>query len=397
MATMRVLMTTWGLRSHFYSLVPLGWALQAAGHEVRVASHPSMAGEITRAGLAAVPLGDDLNFAEVFAGQIGRVGQLAEGAGRAGGTMEPAITADGGVVRFARALLGDLISFGRAYRPELLVWEPFNLAGPVAAAVLGIPGVLQLWGPDSAVSLRMDPEQVIAPLAGEFRVDASDVSLTGQLVLDPVPAPMQVEVSAPARASRYVPYNGTAIVPDWLRGPAPSRPRVCITGGTSMGGARPRAALDLAAITRAVAGLDVEVVVVAEAAQLANLGRLPGNVRLAEAPLALRLVLPSCAVLVQHGGAGTMMTGLACGVPQLILPHVSDEHFNGERLAAAGAGTWLDGPGADGATIRDVVAELAGDGRWRRSAAAMATSIRAMPPPAEVVPALASLASLAAG
>src|ERR1700726_4566616 len=110
------------MRSHFYSLVPLGWALQAAGHEVRVASHPSMAGEITRAGLAAVPLGEDLNFAEVFAGQIGRVGQLD-------GAMEPAITADGGVVRFARALLGDLISFGRAYRPELLVWEPFNLAG----------------------------------------------------------------------------------------------------------------------------------------------------------------------------------------------------------------------------------------------------------------------------
>src|ERR1700733_8583789 len=108
MATMRGLMTTWGLRSHFYSLVPLGWAGQAGGPDLRVASHPSMAAEIARAGLAAVPLGDDLNFAEVFAGQIGRVGQLAEGAGRAGGTMEPAITADGGVVRFARAPLRDL-------------------------------------------------------------------------------------------------------------------------------------------------------------------------------------------------------------------------------------------------------------------------------------------------
>jgi len=393
MATMRVLMTTWGLRSHFYSLVPLGWALQAAGHEVRVASHPSLVGEISRAGLAAVPLGEDLDFAAVFAGEIGPVGQLTGDSGQPDSRMEPAITANGGVVRFARALLGDLIAFGQTYRPDLLVWEPFNLAGPVAAAVLGVPGVLQLWGPDSAITLRMDPEQVITPLAREFHLGASEVSLTGQLVLDPVPPPMQVRLSAPAQALRYVPYNGTTIVPQWLRGHAPSRPRVCITGGTSMGGARPRTSMDLAAVTWAVAGLDVEVVVVAEPAQLADLGRLPGNVRMADAPLALRLVLPSCAVLVQHGGAGTTMTGLACGVPQLILPHVSDEHFNGERLAVTGAGTWLDGQSADRGAIRDVVAELAGDGHWRQSAATMAERIRAMPPPAAVVPALASLAA----
>lgn len=389
---MRVLMTTWGMRSHFYSLVPLGWALQAAGHEVRVASHPSLAGEISRAGLAAVPLGEDLDFAAVFAGQIGPVGRLTDSSRHPDGRLEPAITADGGVVRFARALLDDLIAFGRLFRPELLVWEPFNLAGPVAAAVLGVPGVQQLWGPDSSVTLRMDPEQTIAPLASRFGLGAGEVSMTGQLVLDPVPPPMQVQLSASALAVRYVPYNGTAIVPQWLRGPSPSRPRVCVTGGTSMGGSKPESATDLAAVTRAVAALNVEVIVVAEPAHLAALGRQPDNVRMADAPLALRLVLPSCSVLVQHGGAGTMMTALACGVPQLVLPHVSDEHFNGERLAVTGAGTWLDGQGASHAAIRDVVTELAGDGHWRQSAAAMAELIRAMPPPAEAVPVLAALA-----
>ncbi|RQX22278.1 hypothetical protein DLJ57_25730, partial [Micromonospora chalcea] len=66
-------MSTWGWRSHFYSLVPLGWALQAAGHEVRVASHPSMVAAISSAGLAAVPLGADVDFAAAFAGRIGAV------------------------------------------------------------------------------------------------------------------------------------------------------------------------------------------------------------------------------------------------------------------------------------------------------------------------------------
>lgn len=159
-----------------------------------------------------------------------------------------------------------------------------------------------------------------------------------------------------------------------------------------MGGSRPDAATNLAAVTRAVAALDVEVIVVAEPAHLAALGRQPDNVRMADAPLALRLVLPTCSVLVQHGGAATTMTALVCGVPQLILPRVSDEHFNGERLAVTGAGTWLDGQGASPAAIRDVVTELAGDGHWRQSAASMAELIRAMPPPAEAVPALAALA-----
>ena len=51
---MRVLVTSWGWRSHFYPLVPLAWALRSAGHEVLVASQPSMTEDIVGAGLPAV-------------------------------------------------------------------------------------------------------------------------------------------------------------------------------------------------------------------------------------------------------------------------------------------------------------------------------------------------------
>ncbi|MFJ6194900.1 nucleotide disphospho-sugar-binding domain-containing protein [Micromonospora sp. NPDC092111] len=392
---MRILLSTWGWRSHFYSLVPLGWALQAAGHEVRVASHPSMVEAISSAGLAAVPLGEDVDFAEAFAGRIGAVGAL----GRAeqadpepDGALEPAITADGGVVRFADALLDELVAFGRSWRPDLMVWEPFNLAAPVAAAALDVPGVLHLWGPDSSVTLRLDPESVIGPLAGRFGLRATDVDLTGTMTLDPVPPPMQVPTARPGRPIRFVPYNGTAVLPSWLRRPA-DRPRVCVTTGTMMSGVGLGDRLGLPRIIRSVAELDVEVVVVVERGQQAGLGPLPDNVRLVDAPLAMRLVLPTCAALVQQGGAGTTMTALTFGVPQLILPQVSDQHFNGERLAATDAGTWLAPAQADDAAIRDLVGELIGDGHWRESAALMRDRIRAMPTPAEVVPALVSLAA----
>ncbi|MFE7135993.1 activator-dependent family glycosyltransferase, partial [Streptomyces sp. NPDC057638] len=56
---MRVLFTAYAVRTHFFSMVPLAWAMSAAGHEVRVASQPGLVPDITGAGLTAVPLGRD--------------------------------------------------------------------------------------------------------------------------------------------------------------------------------------------------------------------------------------------------------------------------------------------------------------------------------------------------
>nr|WP_181726598.1 nucleotide disphospho-sugar-binding domain-containing protein [Micromonospora provocatoris] len=95
---------------------------------------------------------------------------------------------------------------------------------------------------------------------------------------------------------------------------------------------------------------------------------------------------------MQQGGAGTTMTALAYGVPQLVLPQVSDQHFNGERLAATGAGAWLSGERATAAAVRDLVGELVGDGPRRRAAALMRDRVHAMPSPADLVPTLAALA-----
>ncbi len=54
-----VLITSLAVEAHFNGAVPLAWALRAAGHEVRVASHPALTESITRAGLTAVPVGTD--------------------------------------------------------------------------------------------------------------------------------------------------------------------------------------------------------------------------------------------------------------------------------------------------------------------------------------------------
>jgi UDP:flavonoid glycosyltransferase YjiC (YdhE family) len=53
-------------------------------------------------------------------------------------------------------------------------------------------------------------------------------------------------------------------------------------------------------------------------------------------------VLPRCAALVSHGGAGTVAQGLRAGLPQLAVPLAYDQHDNGSRLADLGVGAWVD-------------------------------------------------------
>ncbi|MEV1049524.1 hypothetical protein AB0J18_31200, partial [Streptomyces sp. NPDC049916] len=64
---MRVLFVLYAEKTHLYIQVPLARALEAAGHEVRVASQPELAPEITRAGLTAVAVGRDHGMGRLLA------------------------------------------------------------------------------------------------------------------------------------------------------------------------------------------------------------------------------------------------------------------------------------------------------------------------------------------
>lgn len=55
---MRILVAVAPLTAHLYPSIPLAWALQSAGHEVRVASNTGLVEQITAAGLTAVGLGE---------------------------------------------------------------------------------------------------------------------------------------------------------------------------------------------------------------------------------------------------------------------------------------------------------------------------------------------------
>lgn len=62
-----------------------------------------------------------------------------------------------------------------------------------------------------------------------------------------------------------------------------------------------------------------------------------------------------CVLMVQHGGHGSVMIGLAAGTPAVVIPTVTERESNARRVLALGAGEIvLPVNGADGEKRIDV-------------------------------------------
>jgi UDP:flavonoid glycosyltransferase YjiC (YdhE family) len=128
-------------------------------------------------------------------------------------------------------------------------------------------------------------------------------------------------------------------------------------------------------------------------ADRAALGAPPPNARV-EGFVPQAELLPRCAAVVHHGGAGTTFGSLAHGLPQVIVPQGADNFRNAALVAAAGASrTVLPGEVSE-AAIRDAVRAVLDDrGGYRTAAQRVAAEIAAMPSPHELATALRAWAA----
>jgi UDP:flavonoid glycosyltransferase YjiC (YdhE family) len=388
---MRVLFTTWAWPSHLFAMVPLAWACRAAGHEVRVASQPSLLKTIVATGLPAVATGYDVDAVRMVSsfvhppnGHCPEAGSAAAAAPaqRPGGrprALEMFLT-------LTEAMVDDLVALARSWRPDLVVYEPTAWAGPLAAAVSGVPAVRHLFGADLLYRAGDAVGELLAPLCRRFGVP--ELQPWGAVTVDPCPPGLQVSSACCRMPVRYVPYNGPGAVPDWLSDP-PRRTRVCVTWGTTL--SRLASGFFLARdVIAAIQELDVEILAAVSAEQRGLLGDVPPQVRVAES-VPLHLVLPSCDLLIAHGGAGTMLTGLSCGLPQLLVPRLPDHAGHARQLARTGAGMVLPAEKASPEEIRRGAEELLSQGSYRAAARRLQLEIDRQPPPAEIVGTLAAL------
>ncbi|SDO04930.1 glycosyltransferase [Lentzea jiangxiensis] len=127
------------------------------------------------------------------------------------------------------------------------------------------------------------------------------------------------------------------------------------------------------------------------ATAVGDLGRLDAQIVVATPDrwLPQAEVIKQADVVVHHGGSGTMLTALAEGVPQVVLPRGADQFGNAEALVKAGAGVRPDAVGAE--AVAQCVRLLLTDGRYREAAGLIADEISHMPSPEEVADRLAEV------
>ncbi len=413
---MRVLIATYADSPSFSSMVPLAWALRNAGHEVRVASQPALVEEIVTSGLTAVSVGEDHEFGamETWAYEGGEYAEeydedefnLAE-------DRTEVLTWDYLSDGFSESvnwwwkvindpMVEDLTLFCRQWRPDLVLWEPVSFAGAVAAEAVGAVHARVLWGMDlmgrmrgrflDALDERGRGEDPLADWLGERAeragTDFSERMTRGFFTVDPLPEEVGLgAVPGVERVPmRYVPYNGSAVIPEWLRGDA-GRPRVCVSPGAEperMGGYT----IPAPELVAWLGDIDAEMVVVLPEREISQITDVPDNVRLVDADeVPLHVILPRCSALVSHGAPEAVMGALCNGIPQGMLPqrYIFDSPLLAKRLTALRAGTSIAYEDLDVQPVLDMIRRLITDRTLADGARRARALIEREPTPVDVV------------
>ena len=352
-------------------MVPLATTLARRGHRVLWAVSSEFHGGLCRAGFESVAAGmGEAESLDCFYRRYPEISQVAPD--RRADVMFPGLF---GAVR-AEPMLADLLPAAAEWQPSVVVHEAGEFAGPIAAAVLGVPSVNHAFG-------RLLPRDRVAAAGREVAPLWAAHGLAPRpyggsyhhLYLDIYPPSLQstdgghvpvVQLLRPATAgSGSGSGSGSADA---------AAPLVYVTMGTIF--------VDrevLAMVVAAVRDLDVQVVVTVGPGHPNDwLGPQPPNVTVAEFIPQAEL-LPRCAVVVSHAGSGTFLAALAHGVPQVFLPQGADQFGNATAGAASGAGVAFMPGEATAAVVGSAVETILSSERFRAGAGRLAEEIAAMP------------------
>jgi UDP:flavonoid glycosyltransferase YjiC (YdhE family) len=399
---MRIFFVAVPSAGHALPLVPLAWAARLAGHDVLFATAGESVDLVVHAGLAAVEVaradvinncGQQIQLTGISSLSCDDQNALAEPELRqlinAGGCGP--LDVEG--LRAALALcclLGErtidgIIRAAKDWRADAVVYDPYMVAGLVAAKAVGIPafshgiGVSHL--PRTSARLLM--------IQSKQRYGLTDTIWEPTASINICPESMRSDSPDLGWPMRYTPYNGESILPAWLLEPLHSRPRICVTMGTAIPVLGHTELFDI--VIDALSTCEVDVVILG--AKDAIQKPLPDNIH-AAGWLPLNAVLPTCSAIIHHGGAGTTFTTLAAGVPQLVIPQFADQPINAAAVASRGVGIYLPESKTDAASVRDLLFRLLDDPAISQAASEVRDEIAAMPPPGEIIERLATVASV---
>ena len=376
---MRVLFTATTPVSKVFPLAGLAWAFRTAGHEVLVTftEHVALA---AGTGLPIVDVAPGYNGAELVRRALAEHPSLAQAwQAPLGDDSAPMAIA---VAELNRPLIPGTLDLVDAWHPDLVVYEQSAGYGLVAAAHAGVPAVQRNLGTLRTGGVFRD---MAAHLAADLRRHGIRSLPEPMTTVEFVPPSMLPFPEPEGWYMHDLAYAGGAVLDGWPTQP-PDRPRVVITSGTvrpglhGLGPLKPTVA--------AAAEVDADFILALGLADPAPLGELPPNVRsVGWTPLGP--LLRTCSAIVHHGGAGTAMTAIDAGVPQLVL--LDPFHLGHKTMAPAlemrGLGLSTRQEDVDAALLRTLLS----DETLRTAAAEVRAELDPLPPPATIAAQLAEL------
>lgn len=391
---MRVLFSTTAGTGHFGPLVPFARACRDAGHEVTVAAPAPFAESVARVGL------DHEAFPEVPR-EI--MGPLVAGLEKV--SFEEAndrVIQDVFGRLDAQAALPTMTQIIERWRPDVVVRELCEFGSLAAAERAGVPHVQVAIGMHDlcvhAEPLLVDPLGELGALAG-----VPDGRLTVALKREPVFTTVPERLDQPQRSEpddewgRIIRFRDASATSSRGSLPAqwgdPAHPLVYVTFGTVAASLGQFDAV-FGRTLEALADLPVRVLLTTgEAGDPEALKPWPANAHV-ERWWPQAEIMSRTSAVIGHGGFGTMMTALAAGVPQVVVPmFTADQRLNAERIEAAGVGVHVEGGTSSAAYLPVALMEVLGHPEYGSRARSLATEMAALPDASAAVGVLADLAA----
>jgi UDP:flavonoid glycosyltransferase YjiC (YdhE family) len=374
---MRVLFSAVPAHGHLIPLLPLARAFRSRGHTVGVLTGQDMAPLLEPEGvelLAAGPMPDVL-FAEVaqrHGGDTGAANPTPELVAELFAGVRVDLSAD------------EAIEVTGGWRPDLVINEHTDLIGPMVAAATRSPLATTSLGPALPSEFIHAFNALAAPryAARGLPVPANGVAV-GTWYLDTCPPSLQHDgwqgraQPIPLRPERHRRPGAPATTP--VPTEPGARPTVLVTFGTVF-----TDPTMISPLVRGLSQLDVDVVVTV------GLGRDPADFDVDRARVRLigftpiDEVLGGVAVVLTHGGVGSVLAALSRGIPLVVVPQGADQFMQAERITSAGVGLALLPGQASADSVAEAARQVLAEATFRIAASRLAAEIASMPTPHEV-------------
>jgi UDP:flavonoid glycosyltransferase YjiC (YdhE family) len=374
---MRFLFTMAPMVGHFHAMVPLALSLKEHGHEVAFATGKGFGPVIRRTGFQHFPCGLDFDGSKDIFEALPEWEAIKAKSPDDVGLQQ----LYGFVQGLAPRMADDLIGLVDTWNPGVIVRDPLEFGGYIAAEHYRVPHATIIWA--TYISAKaLCPEAVIGlrrryGLPDDAELDTLDRYLELDFLLS--------SWTFPHLAHRFCapPFDLSCggRLPDWME-TLPDQPTVYATLGTTFN----QAPATFRSILSALSTEDVNLIMtVGRSMDPKQFGPQPNYIKI-EQYIPQTLLLPHCDALIFHGGYNSLLSALWHGLPMVITPvGAGDQWPTGWRCADVGAGVLVEENPPTAEAIRAAVKAILGQPCYRVRAQELQREIKKLPSLAEAV------------